>query len=660
MAKKLISYDDTKPGLGLPDPVVENLNGAFAERARATEGLPLTDVTVTPRGTDPIPTEFFDGTFWGVQINEIHRSHDGGLTWEHITTVPDMGNIQRIIPTADGEVIAVSTTEVKRSTGWGTGSISWATVLTNPTASFFHPWGISGDGQKFIIVHYSGSGPTTPDRADSRYAWISTDQGHTWNIVWDTNEKFGEERGPLSHIHACEYDPWEDRFFIAEGHEPDMTGVYVSYDDGGTWERVPYAESFDTPPGNAPTVVIATDYGIVMGTDDPTNGIIVMPRGTSEIYRAYSRRGLSNTTLMGYAHMGARDPRSGQVYLVWELNEAYAADLGAQIMSSDGRVAGPVWEDTDTTRRLWRRIAIDDQGNLLAWEQVTNSVLRARVPGVGVVPAHLVDTGRTLGGKTRGERGTIAVGPEAVATGNRSVAVGLGKVDGVDGVAIGDAIAGGNYSTAIGAKSNASNGGVAVGRGSATTGGAVVGYLALGGHSSSVAVGREAQAAIDGGANNPSTTAIGFRAKANASAGEATAIGREAEASGNFSTAIGSRVKAVNTRSTVVGTDAVTSLSNRSTVIGSQASADTALNGTAIGAGAVVSNADSVALGAYSTTTATSQVGIGSRHIEALPLDTDPTAPTSGVRVYTRVVEGKTQLVAQFPTGEPVVIAQEG
>lgn len=659
MAKKLISYDDEAEGLGLPEVVEEALDGAFAGRERAVEGLPLTDVTVTPRGTDPIPTEFFDGSFWGVQISEIHRSNDGGLSWEHVATVPDMGNLQRVIPTADGEVIAVSTTEVKRSTGWGTGSISWATVLTNPTPSFFHPWGISGDGQKFIIVHYAGSGPTTPERAASRYAWISTDQGHTWNIVWDTNEKFGEERGVLTHIHACEYDPWEDRFFISEGHEPDMTGVYVSYDDGATWGKITYGKSFDNPPGNSPTVVKATDYGVVFGSDDPTNGIMVMPRGTHTIERAYSRRGVSNTTLMGYAHMGARDPRTGQVYLVWELNEAYASDLGSQIMSSDGRVAGPVWEDTDTARRLWRRIAIDDQGNMLAWEQVTNSVLRARVTGVGVIPAHTYDAGRVLGGKTSGVRGTIAVGPEAVATGNRSVAVGLGKVDGFDGVAIGDAIADGNYSAAIGTGSNASNGGVAVGRGATTNGGAVVGYLALGEHSSSVAVGREAQAAIDGGATNPSTTAIGYRAKANASAGEATAVGREAEASGNFATALGSRSKAVNTRSTVVGQEASTSLSNSSTVIGSRASADTALSGTALGARAVVNNANSVALGADTTTSSTDQVNIGPRHIEALPPSSAPTPPSEGARLYTRVIDGKTQLVAQFPTGDPIVIAQE-
>lgn len=65
MVKRMITYDDQKPGLGLPDVVEEALGGSFAGRERAVESLPLTDVTVTPRGTDPIPTEFFDGTFWG-------------------------------------------------------------------------------------------------------------------------------------------------------------------------------------------------------------------------------------------------------------------------------------------------------------------------------------------------------------------------------------------------------------------------------------------------------------------------------------------------------------------------------------------------------------------------------------------------------------------
>jgi len=231
-----------------------------------------------------------------------------------------------------------------------------------------------------------------------------------------------------------------------------------SDDDGATWGKIAYGKSFDNPPGNSPTVVKATDYGIVFGSDDPTNGVMVMPRGTHTIERAYSRRGVSNTTLFGYAHMGARDPRTGQVYLVWELNAASAGDLGAQIMASDGRVAGPVWEDTDATRRLWRRIVIDDQGTLLAWEQTTNSVLRATVTGVGALPAHTQDSGRVLGGRAIGDRGTIAVGPESVAEGNRAAAFGRGVALGYDAIAIADATASGNFSIAVGSLSQSNDG----------------------------------------------------------------------------------------------------------------------------------------------------------------------------------------------------------
>lgn len=643
MANKLISFDDTKPGLGLPDPVENALGGAFAERARATEGLPLTDVTVTPRGTNPIPTEFFDGSFWGVQINEIHRSTDGGLTWEHVTTVPDMGNLQRVIPTADGEMLAVATTEVKRSTGWGTSNITWVTVLTNPTPSFFYPWGVSGDGQKFIIVHYSGSGVATPDRADSRYGWISTDAGQTWNTVWDVVEQWDEDVNQRTHIHAAEYDPWEDRFFIAEGHE-EVTGVYVSYDDGGTWDKITYGPSFDNPPGNSPTVIKATDYGIVFGSDDPTNGVMVMPRGTHEIQRAYSRRGVSNTILMGYAHMGARDPRTGMVYLVWELNSANAGDIGAQIMASDGRVAGPVWEDTNPSRYLWRRIAINDQGTLLAWEQGTNSILRATIPGIGVIPGHMQDTGRVMGGRANGGRGAVAVGPEARAEGNNTVAIGGGRTSGHGGVAIGSASVI-NNGVAIGESATADANGMAVGGNASTVNGFSAGMSAASHHSTSTAFGREAEARVAAGTANTSSTAVGWRAKATASAGSVTAVGAEA--------------KAPNNRSTALGAGASAEGSSNGTAVGQGASVSTAINGTAVGQGTTVSHGNSVALGQASATTSTYQVHVGPRHIEATPPATAPLAPTAGARVYTRVMEGKTQLVVQFPTGGPVVLAEE-
>ena len=94
------------------------------------------------------------------------------------------------------------------------------------------------NGTKFVLVHYSGSGSAPPDRAEFRYGWISLDGGKIWTIKWDTAARFGDAVNALTHIHGAAHDPWEDRFFINEGHDT-ATGVYVSYDNGETWAKVP-------------------------------------------------------------------------------------------------------------------------------------------------------------------------------------------------------------------------------------------------------------------------------------------------------------------------------------------------------------------------------------------------------------------------------------
>src|SRR5690625_826890 len=590
----------------------------FGSRERAVEPLPLRDPVVEPRGTNPIPTEFFGGYLWGVDSGgTIKRSNDGGRTWQTYTTVPGVGtsasSISRVLPTSDGEVLVVASTIVRRSTGWATGSPTWTTVLENPTPSFFHPWGISGDGTKFIIVHYSGSGTQTPDRADSRYGWISLDGGLTWTVKWDTAAIFGEQVNTETHIHACAYDPWEDRFCIAEGHVS-ATGVYVSYDDGDNWTKLPYGDSFDSPPGNAPTTINPTDYGVVFGSDDPTNGVMVLPRGTSTIERAWSQMGISNTVLFGYAHMGARDPRTGIVYQVWENNTTSAAGLGTKLTASDGQVAGQVWA-SDPSMYLWRRIAIDDKGNLLAWEQSTNSLLRAKVGQGGAKPT--ADEGRVLGGKVNGGRGSVAVGAEAVAVGNRSVAIGGGATTEThDALAIGGNAYAAAPAIALGLNASTQTAGLAVGIRASAANGTALGYEAIAPHANAVAVGRDARVANDSGGAIPTSVAVGRGSRATGSAGDATALGPFAVASGNRSTALGSRSEAVNTNSTAVGMEAKTSLSNNSTVLGARASTTGALNGVALGYQASVTSADSVAIGANTATTASNQVAVGPRDVE--------------------------------------------
>ena len=633
-----------------------SLSSTYAAHSRTAEPLPLVEVTVAARGTNPIPAEFFSGYIWGVETNGvIKRSNDGGTTWTTYCTIAEITGgilIQRILPTDDGEVLVATTDTVYRSTGWAGGSPTWATVLTNPTAthdspSYFYPWGVDGDGTKFIVVHYGGSSGTF-DRSSSRYGWISVDGGLTWSVVWDAEELWGVDGNALTHIHGACYDPWEDRFFISEGHDY-MTGVYVSEDDGATWTRVPYSSTFsgggpDGDPGNAPTTLVATDHGIVMGTDDPTNGILVLPRGWDQIERAWSRMGISNTVLLGYAHMGARDPSTGIVYNVYELNQTYASDIGAAISGSDGQVAAQVWAGTEPTHYLWRRVVVDDRGNLLAWEQSQNVILRAKTAPVGVRPAHLLDTGRVLGGTVTGGRKALAVGAEAVATGG--TAVGGGATTASDlGVALGIGAASIVSGTAVGASATAEATGVAVGYSAISKAGTAMGASARVGRIDGVAVGGSARAVTDANGALLHGTAVGYQAKASSSSGYGTALGSQATASGERGTAIGGQSQAVMRRGTAVGQNAQ--------VI-------TAVNGSAIGADAVCAHEGSVALGYDSATSAKAQVQIGGRHFEMAEVPDVGVPAANMARLYVRDNgSGKTQLVVRFPTGAMQVIATE-
>jgi len=176
-------------------------------------------------------------------------------------------------------------------------------------------------------------------------------------------------------------------------------------------------------------------------------------------------------------------------------------------------------------------------------------------------------------------------------------------------------------------------------------------------HASSTAVGREAFAAVNADTANPGATAVGYRSKATAQSGNATAVGREADASGNTSTAVGSQSKATNTRSTVIGSDAITSLSNRSTVIGSQASAESALGGTAVGAGAKALHTNATALGSDVVTEANHSVALGPRHIHMQPVSVIPSAPAAGAVLYVRDVGGVMSLCCRIAGGAEIVIA---
>src|SRR5690606_18661995 len=130
-------------------------------------------ITVTAAGTDPLPVDTFGGYLYGAVGTSLRRSADDGDTWETLGALPF--EPIRLLPTADGEVLAIAAAnKIWKSSGWsaGPGTATWATKVTANGTALFYRFGIDGDGTKFIASEYSGT------RADSRYVHIRSEE-HT-------------------------------------------------------------------------------------------------------------------------------------------------------------------------------------------------------------------------------------------------------------------------------------------------------------------------------------------------------------------------------------------------------------------------------------------------------------------------------------------------
>lgn len=544
------------------------------------------------------PCDAWGGYVWGAAsgAKRIGRSDDGGETWSDYCEAPFLtgsaNTASRILPANDGEVLVVALQGVWRSAGWAAAAPTWTLVQENPTASFFYPWGADGDGTKFIVTHYAAA----PNMLESRYVFISTDEGRTWSEVYDTTSRYGEADSAVTHIHSAAYDPWEDRFIVCEGHGP-SAGIYESRDNGATWSKLEWG--FTGAEGSTPTVSVATDEGIVFGSDAAANGIYVLPRGSQTVEQAWVWGQMTTTSLLGYAHMGYRDPNSGIVYIAYT---SYEPDRPAPVAASDGRVAAQVWADP-IPARMWRKLVVDHAGRVIMRCQTDSTIARGRTGGRGVPSPTLLDTGRVLGGANTGDRNTVSVGMWASASGTGAFAAN-------NGVAASHGVAIGNSAAAV-------QGGVAVGSGAmggTPTGlyGIALGYDAKA-YSSGVAIGQQAHASHQRG------TAIGPRARSGntdgTGGGFGTAIGSDSVVeSASNGTAIGYGAKALFSRGTAIGALAESRF-NDAVAIGEKAVA-TRQSAVALGGDALADHNQSVALGDGTITNASSQVAVGPRDVE--------------------------------------------
>ncbi|WP_426987578.1 hypothetical protein [Pseudarthrobacter sp. Y6] len=578
---------------------------------------------------------------WGALAGDIYRSADQGATWTaYCNSWPGVGEeafLARIVKTSDGEVLVLSDHEIRKSSGWASGNAAtWsAKKVPNNGSGIFNGFGLDGNGTKFVLVEYA---PTPASWSESRYGYISIDSGTTWTMRYDTLALWGSAANAASHLHAACYDPWNDTFYIGEGHGP-AGGVYHSTKDGMTWAVAP-GMRLPEPGGNynAPTVITATDDGLVMGSDNSHNGLFGVVRQANPMDQVATHTWTMHTGrdgLVTFAQRGWRDPETGLVYVTFR---AEYDDTRPSIAAGTAGSGGLVYE--------WPTLpSVAGADRFYFAARTTPSTLTAYAEMSGVpttVRGHLAFTSSDVGNMRGGSAtapSAVAAGPGAKATAATSIALGKAASAGsADGTAIGaNSSVTATAGTAIGASAAAGNGGVAVGNRatSAAANSVAVGLLAEASANGSVAVGSQSKSSA------PTSVAVGELASTSGT--EATAVGAGATVTAGAGTAIGRLARA----------------GNAGTALGRGALSD---SGVALGFGATTgTHNDSVALGILTAATAPSQVQAGARHFEIAELSAAPTAGAANtVRFYAKDNgAGKTQLCVKFSNGVEIVLATQ-
>lgn len=520
---------------------------AGAKMVRGLAPSPLSGITVTALGSTARPLDIIDNILWGADGTALCKSTDGGLTWVAHGTLP-AGTPIRIVPAPNGEMLLMTDKFIYKSSGFPNATQTWTLKVTSNGATQFQSWSIDGDGTRYLTTEYAAGG----DFSDSRYARMTLDGGDTWSVVYDSVARYGAAAADVSHLHGCAYDPWSDRWYISEGHSDvdDIGGIYCSDDNGATWLR---ADGMKANP--SPTVIVATDDGLVCSSDNVDGGIYGVVRtdvATQSLRRVWAWR-TGNAGLNGFGVHGHRDPETGIVYFGYRT--AYAATppviIGGTVTTGSLVWTWPnAFSANDDIRAVWAL----GGGKILAIAGISQvlSIIRGQVSAPTIPTPSVLDSGGVLGG-TAMSGDSIAVGVKAK-TGDtiRSLAAGVGADTSTsvqDGTALGNQSSStGDSGTAVGAAARAHATGVAVGKDSTT--GAFSESTAVGCSASTTSSGAVAIGCLATADN--AATAVGFGAIAGTVAG--SALGFEASAAGgSYSTALGCQTVTTRAFQTAIG-----------------------------------------------------------------------------------------------------------
>lgn len=206
------------------------------------------------------------------------------------TIIDDTGiSVQAVRELDDGELIfsierdTVNHTQngrVFKTKGFDkeTGNIdSYDLKVETPSteAKINNSWGITSYKNVVTLSEY---GLKTEEGA--RRAWLSTDYGETFKVIFDQKETTKLIEGAptwteTAHMHTCSFDPYWNRIWIVTGDRPN-SAMYYSDDFGETWKWVDVQFNNDTMQF---TGIIALPNCVIFGSDRNPNGVFVYYRG---------------------------------------------------------------------------------------------------------------------------------------------------------------------------------------------------------------------------------------------------------------------------------------------------------------------------------------------------------------------------------------------
>ncbi|WP_298833924.1 hypothetical protein [uncultured Planococcus sp.] len=598
--------------------LAETANGLSFTRA---ENLTLgTFVASDPRYLDNIG----DGYLYGSNSRSLYRATSENGPWTLIKAFTAQDAITGIRQLGDGEVIlARSTDGLWKSTGWATNpaSATWRQVLvTNGKVTQFSFDADPVSGWVSVTTYING------DMTNSRYVWLSKDNGNTFTQIFDMLDYEPTINKVHSHFHIATLDPyWNSatpRIWISyhktnddptEKADPKKRIKY-SDNSGVTW--VDFSNT-----NYQPVVAIATPEGMLFGSDEGLVGVYIVKRTPNpsdmkyELFYAF-RENIDG--IFGWAVKGIKGA-NGAYHMAFR---SATAGYSARIVTSDG-------SKIEETLVIPPKTASDtvDISDMVEYKGRLIGVYYNTVTGAGVAHKFSADApsrGVQQDYRTGALEGGVAE-PLGTSAGFKSkadirgTAVGSNSLSALRGVAVGEQSVAGSEGTAVGSVAKATGNGTAIGKSATTENGAAFGRNSVSA-GDGVAVGPTAKVATD-------SVAIG--AFSSAEKVQTTAVGKSALASADYGIAIGTLSQA------------------------------TAIGSLAIGRNAKSTHAFSVALGYGSTTTAPNQYQVGAAHMELKTVAAPPN-PSDGTRLFSRLNgAGKTELCAIFPTGTVVVIAAE-